>query len=385
MLISGEPGIGKSRLAAALEERLARRAASPPALFLLAASPGQRALPVHRPARHGRPGSRATIRPRPSWTSSRPCSPAPRRPTRTWRSSPICCRCRRRSATRCRTSARSARRSGPWRRCSGSSRVWRAQQPVLMVFEDAHWIDPTSRELLDLIVERVAQPAGAADRDLPPRVPAALDRPAAGHDAGAQSPRPARPDRSGRADRRRQGLARRGRRPDRRAHRRRAAVRRGTDQERAWRAVCCARRRTATCSTGALPPFAIPTTLHASLLARLDRLASVRHVAQIGAAIGREFSYALLRAVSRLPEDELQAALARLVASELVFQRGTPPDAVYRFKHALVQDAAHGSLLRRCPAAIARADRRSARNPFPGAHGQPARALRAALRRSRAR
>ena len=82
----------------------------------------------------------------------------------------------------------------------------------------------------------------------------------------------------------------------------------------------------------ALPPFAIPTTLHDSLLARLDRLASVRLVAQIGSAIGREFSYALLRAVSRLPENELQTALARLIASELVFQRGTPPEAVYTFK-----------------------------------------------------
>jgi predicted ATPase len=81
-------------------------------------------------------------------------------------------------------------------------------------------------------------------------------------------------------------------------------------------------------------------------MARLDRLASVRHVAQIGAAIGREFSYSLLRAVCRLPEDELQAALSRLVASELVFRRGMPPDAVYSFKHALVQDAAHDSLLR---------------------------------------
>ena len=81
-------------------------------------------------------------------------------------------------------------------------------------------------------------------------------------------------------------------------------------------------------------------------MARLDRLASVRRVAQIGAAIGREFSYELLRTVSRLDEDELQAALARLVASELVFQRGRPPDAAYSFKHALVQDAAHGSLLR---------------------------------------
>jgi predicted ATPase len=69
-------------------------------------------------------------------------------------------------------------------------------------------------------------------------------------------------------------------------------------------------------------------------------------VAQIGAAIGREFSYALLHAVSPLPEDELQAALSRLVASELVFQRGVPPEAVYSFKHVLVQDAAHGSMLR---------------------------------------
>jgi hypothetical protein len=81
-------------------------------------------------------------------------------------------------------------------------------------------------------------------------------------------------------------------------------------------------------------------------MARLDRLASVRQVAQIGAAIGREFYYALLRIVSRLSEGELEAALARFVASELVFQRGAPPDAVYVFKHALVQDAAHGSLLR---------------------------------------
>jgi predicted ATPase len=86
--------------------------------------------------------------------------------------------------------------------------------------------------------------------------------------------------------------------------------------------------------------------LHDSLMARLDRLASVRLVAQIGAAIGREFSHALLRAVSRLPEEELQAALGRLVASELVTQRGTPPEAVYAFKHALVQDAAYSTLLR---------------------------------------
>jgi predicted ATPase len=95
----------------------------------------------------------------------------------------------------------------------------------------------------------------------------------------------------------------------------------------------------------ALPP-AIPTTLHAFLLARLDRLESVRHLAQIGAAIGRQFSYRVLHAVARLPENALRAALDQLVASELVFQRGTPPDSFYSFKHTLVQDAAYGSLLR---------------------------------------
>jgi predicted ATPase len=95
------------------------------------------------------------------------------------------------------------------------------------------------------------------------------------------------------------------------------------------------------------PQVGIPTTLHDSLMARLDRLGSVRRVAQIGAAIGREFSYALMHAVSRVPEEELQTGLAQLVASELVFQRGPLPDAVYIFKHPLVQDAAHGSLLRR--------------------------------------
>ena len=97
---------------------------------------------------------------------------------------------------------------------------------------------------------------------------------------------------------------------------------------------------------GALPPPAIPTSLHASLRARLDRLGSARHVAQVGAAIGLQFHYALLRAVCRLPENELQGSLARLVASELVSQRGTPPDAVYVFEHVLVRDAAHSTILR---------------------------------------
>jgi len=96
-----------------------------------------------------------------------------------------------------------------------------------------------------------------------------------------------------------------------------------------------------------LPPLAIPSTLHASLLARLDRLAGVKDVAQTAAVIGREFPYALISAVAGLPQGDLQAALAQLVAAELVFQRGVPPDAKYVFKHALVQEAAYASLVRR--------------------------------------
>jgi predicted ATPase len=96
----------------------------------------------------------------------------------------------------------------------------------------------------------------------------------------------------------------------------------------------------------ATPPAAIPMTLHASLLARLDRHASVREVAQIGAAIGREFPYSLVSAVAGLPEQSLQKALDELTQSELVFRRGEPPHALYTFKHALVRDVAYGTMLR---------------------------------------
>jgi class 3 adenylate cyclase/predicted ATPase len=95
-----------------------------------------------------------------------------------------------------------------------------------------------------------------------------------------------------------------------------------------------------------LPILAIPSTLHASLLARLDRLAAVKDVAQTAAAIGREFSYSLIASVAGLPEQDLQVALTQLVAAELIFQRGSPPDAKYLFKHALVQDAVYASLVR---------------------------------------
>jgi class 3 adenylate cyclase/predicted ATPase len=94
------------------------------------------------------------------------------------------------------------------------------------------------------------------------------------------------------------------------------------------------------------PSVAVPASLHASLMARLDRLGPAKEVAQIGAAIGREFSHSLLQAVVRKPKGELQSALDRLVTAGLLFRQGVPPHASYLFKHALVQDAAYGTLLR---------------------------------------
>jgi predicted ATPase len=219
------------------------------------------------------------------------------------------------------------------------------QQPVLMVFEDAHWIDPTSRELLDLFVQRVrtfpillivtfrpqfqapwtgqAQVSILALNRLDGRDRTALIAQIAGSKMLPDEVIDQIADRTDGVPLFVEELTK-------------SVLESGLLRE----------DRDSYVLDGALPALAIPTTLHASLMARLDRLASVRLVAQIGAAIGREFSYALLLSVSRLPEDELQSSLARLVASELVFQRGTPPDAVYSFKHALVQDAAYGSLLR---------------------------------------
>ena len=94
------------------------------------------------------------------------------------------------------------------------------------------------------------------------------------------------------------------------------------------------------------PALAVPASLHASLMTRLDRLGPAKEVAQIGAAIGREFSHALLAAVMRKPEAELKSALDRLVTAGLVFRQGVSPYETYLFKHALVRDAAYGTLLR---------------------------------------
>ena len=97
---------------------------------------------------------------------------------------------------------------------------------------------------------------------------------------------------------------------------------------------------------GAMAVPAIPVTLHDSLMARLDRLAPIKEVAQIGAAIGREFPYRLLAAVAQMTPSALNSALSQLIAGDLIHSRGEAPDSIYVFKHALIQDAAYGSLLR---------------------------------------
>ena len=109
------------------------------------------------------------------------------------------------------------------------------------------------------------------------------------------------------------------------------------------------------------PALAVPASLHASLMARLDRLGPAKEVAQIGAAIGREFSHALLAAVVRKPEAELGSALDRLIGPVCCSGKGVPPHAIYLFKHALVQDAAYGTLAARAETRTPRSHRRHPR------------------------
>jgi DNA-binding winged helix-turn-helix (wHTH) protein/predicted ATPase len=218
------------------------------------------------------------------------------------------------------------------------------QQPVVVIFEDAHWIDATSRELLDIIVERA--------RDLKVLLIVTFRPEFQSSWAGQPRVTMLALNRLDRRDRISLVALVAGKAlPD-------AVIDQIADRtdgvplfvEELTKSVLESGLLRAETDRyvidGALPPLAIPTSLYASLLARLDRQKSARLAAQIGAAIGREFTYGLLRAVWALSEDELLTALARLVASELVYQRGMPPDAVYRFKHALVRDAAYGSLLR---------------------------------------
>ena len=206
-------------------------------------------------------------------------------------------------------------------------------RPVLMVLEDAHWIDPTTLELVGLALDRIA---GA-------RVLMLL------------TSRPDnQPSLGGHPHVTRLTLNRLGRGPTEAIV---AALAGGESLPPGVLGEIAARAdgvplfveelTKAVLETGAAGAGStVPASLHASLMARLDRVPGVKEVAQVAACVGREFAYPLLAAVSPLPEPGLRAALDRLVAAELVFSRGEPSEASYTFKHALVREAAHESLLK---------------------------------------
>jgi class 3 adenylate cyclase/predicted ATPase len=232
------------------------------------------------------------------------------------------------------------------------------REPVLALYEDVHWIDPTSLELLDLLVERVrALPVLVVVTFRPEFRPPWIGQP---HVTLLTLNRLSRRYGTAIIDRltggkvlppevQKQIVAKTDGVPLFLEELTKTILESGLLREEGDRYSL----------HGPLPPLAIPATLHDSLTARLDRLVPVKEVAQIGAAIGREFSYELLAAVALLLENELHEALARLEEAELVFRRGTPPHATFTFKHALVQDAAYDSMLRsrrqQVHAAIARA------------------------------
>jgi tetratricopeptide (TPR) repeat protein len=219
-----------------------------------------------------------------------------------------------------------------------------ARQPVLMAFEDAHWIDPTSADLLGLVIERLQ------------RLPVLLlitfrpefSPPWTGHAhvTSLTLNRLARNQGMAMA----LGVAGKNLPGEVIEH-----IVTKTDGvplfvEELTKTVLESGLLTDAGDrydlSGPLPSLAIPATLQDSLMARLDRLAPVKEVAQIGAAIGREFAHELLAAVASKGTDRLQDSLDQLIASELIFRRGAPTAATYVFKHALVQDAAYHSLLK---------------------------------------
>ena len=216
--------------------------------------------------------------------------------------------------------------------------------PALMVFEDAHWLDPTSLEVLARTVDRVrtlsvllaityrpefeppwiGRPYVTAlnlnrlgDREI-----AAMINRVAGNKALPESIRQDIIERTDGIPLFVEEMTK--------------AVLEAQGDETIERTVAAAPS----------PSVNVPASLHASLMARLDRLGAAKEVAQIGAAIGREFTHALLAAVVRKPEHELGSALDRIVRAGLLFRQGAPPHASFLFKHALIQDAAYGTLLR---------------------------------------
>src|SRR5262245_55196533 len=219
------------------------------------------------------------------------------------------------------------------------------RQPILLSFEDAHWADATSLELLDLTVERVRQlPVLALFTFRPEFEPPWVGLPNVGALTLGRLDRDEVENMVARvtggrvlpAEVMKQIVTKTDGNPLFVEELTKAMLEAGilVEDAEGYRL------------DGPLPPLAIPATLQDSLMARLDRLAPVKEIGQIGAAIGREFSYSLMHAVVGREETALKHALAQLEQAGLVFCRGEPPDAVYSFKHVLVRDAAYESLLK---------------------------------------
>ena len=236
------------------------------------------------------------------------------------------------------------RRQGTMNALIAQTETLTRTKPVLMVFEDAHWTDPTSLELFGRAVDRIAGLRVLLIVTFRPEfAPPWIGR---SHVTALTLNRLAQRDINAMIDQVvgnkmlpvsiRQDIIER------------------TDGiplfvEEMTKAVLEAEGEGEAQRTAAAvpsPALAVPASLHASLMARLDRLGPAKEVAQVGAAIGREFSHPLLASVMRKPEAELGSALDRLIAAGLLFRQGVPPHASYLFKHALVQDAAYGTLLR---------------------------------------
>ena len=352
VLMSDEPGIGKSRLAAALLERLAAEPHIRLRLLLLAAPPGQRALSIHCSAGTRGRVSRATTRPRERLDKLEAL--LARATNDLQEAAPLIAEllslpAGERYAPLGLTSQKQKERT--LQALVAQVEGLAARTPVLMLVEDVHWSDPTSIELLDLIIDRVptirvlliitfrpeftppwiGRPhiTSLALNRLAPRQRAEM---IAGITGGKTLPGEIADQIIDRTD----GV------PLFVEELTKAVVESGMLTDAGDRYT----------TAGPVARLAIPASLHASLLARLDRLAPVREVAQIGSALGRQFSHELIAAVAvpgsgpGMPQPQLDDALAQLVGAELIYRRGTPPEAEYTFKHALVQDAAYGTLLR---------------------------------------
>jgi class 3 adenylate cyclase len=342
VLVSGEPGLGKSRLAAALEERLC---AEPHTRLRYQCSPYHRDSVLHPfVVALGRAARLAAEDPAEAQLDKLEAilAPSPVAQTASLFASLLSIPTGDRYPPLALSAAQQRRLT--LAALLDQLEALARQEPVLMLFEDAHWADATSLEVLDLTVERVrALPvlvlitfrpeyeapwtglshvtSIALDRLAPAEVETLAD-----HVAG----RPLPPEVTAQIVAKTDGV------PLFVEELTKAVLEGGllVAGPEGWRL------------DRPLPPFAIPATLQDSLAARLDRLAPVKEIAQIGAAIGREFSYPLLRAVAGRDEPALRAALVQLEEAELLFRTGAPPDARYTFKHALVQDTAYETLLR---------------------------------------